>query len=191
MSNEPIETIEMPGDDEIQAFIEGGDEPNFHPILKVWSEVLKPVDEEKTAKVTPQWASRTVSSHTELTFADMVTYRDDYFGRIIELRDILEDEIASDADCLTYSTPEEDLEHNGHHYKNLLLNWQMAILQWELDWETTDPDAAVKLASISEVHKMFFGPTGVVAFLDNIKFELPEADQADMAAALTELKEGQ
>ena len=188
------ENIEIT-DEELAAFVgneglEDGEAPPYHPILRVWREVLSPAREELDAKVTPQWASRIVTTHTGLTFGDMEKFRDSYFGKIVELLEILELEIESDDECLSYATPEEDVEHNGDHYRNLLLTWQMAFLQWELDWETTAPDAAVELAAISEVHKMFFGQTGVTAFLDNIKFEFTEADQQLVAEALEELKEG-
>ena len=163
---------------------------NFHTVLEVWREVLKPAAEEATKKITPAWANRIVSSFKELTFADMVEFHDEYFRKLDELNGILLDEIASDEDCLTYATPEEDAAENSQHYKNLLRDWQMAVMQWELDWHPSDPLAAVKIAAISEVHRMFFGDVGLVPYLDNIKFEYTEDDQAELRAALEELREG-
>lgn len=165
-------------------------EPSFHTVLEVWREVLKPAAAEATKRVTPAWASRIVAAFVGVTFADMEIFRDSYFGKLQQLYAILLDEIASDGDCLSYATVEEDATENGHHYKNLLLNWQLAVLQWELDWETTSGDAAVELAAISEVHKMFFSENGIVAYLDSINFEFTEADQAELHAALEELREG-
>ena len=176
-------------DEEIADFVEaGGELPNFHPILQVWREVLKPARDEQARKVSPQYANRMIQSYTGLDFADMNDLRDGYFGKIIELLEILEAEIATDSDCLSYSTPEEDVAENSVHYKQLLTDWQLRFLQWELDWTCTDENAAVEIAAISEVHKMFFGPTGLTAFLDNIRFEFTEADQAELSAALEALR---
>lgn len=185
-------TNETVTDAEIHELLDNsGDLPTFHPILQVWREVLKNARGELTAKVTPSWANKVVSSYQGVTYADMVDYRDSFFTKLIMLLDILEMEIASDEDCLSYITPEEDVLHNSYHYRNLLMQWQLQLLQWELEWETTSPTAAVEIAAISEIHKIIFGPTGITQYLDNIKFEFDEADQAELAEALTQLKEGQ
>lgn len=191
--NEFTESIEPADitDSDIHDFMDGGKLPSFHAVLQVWQEILKPAEDELNAKVTPQWANRIIQSYPQITYADMVAYRDSYFGKILELSKILDFEISTDDECFNASSPEEDAEFNSHHYKNLLVQWQLAILQWELDWDTEDKHAAVELAAISEVHKMFFGDTGITAFLDNIKFEFNEDDQATLSEALQELKEGQ
>jgi hypothetical protein len=186
----PAESFEIT-DEAIEGFIDhGGEAPTFHPILQIWREVLKPARDELSAKVTPQWASRIVTSHIGLTFRDMEDFRDAYFGKLLELADMIDAEIATDDECLTYTTPEEDVEHNSGHYRNLLRDWQVRFMQWEIDWETTSSDAAIELAAISEVHKMFFGQTGLTQFLDNIKFVYTEADQQELAEVLNGLKEG-
>lgn len=165
-----------------------GEVPTFHPVLEVWREVLKPAAAEGTKKVTPQWASRMVSTYARLDYADMEDVRDRYFGKLAELSHILDLEIASDENCLSYSTPEEDAEHNSLHYKQLLIDWQRQFLQWELDWACTEESAVAELAAISEAHKMFFSETGITAYLDNIKFQFTEADSNDLAEALNDLR---
>lgn len=163
----------------------------FRPILLIWREVLAPARDEMTAKITPQWANRIVASFTEVTFNDMEEFRTRYFTKLLELASILEEEINTDEECLTYAEPAEDAEHNAHHYKNLLLQWQLAFLQWEMDWDTMDEWAAVELAAISEIHKMFFGQTGLTAFLDNIGFEFTEDDQETLGQALQDYRGGE
>lgn len=190
---DPIESIEMSEQDEadLARLLEDGTEPAFHPVLEVWREVLSNGPELAKEKVSPQWASKIVGTYSGVSFADMDDVQNGYFSKIGDLADQLTVEIASDKDCLTYSTPEDDALENALHYKNLLLNWQLTFLQWELDWNCRDPHAAAELAAISEVHKMFFGPTGLTAYLDNIKFEFDEADQLALAEALMELRDGQ
>jgi hypothetical protein len=190
---DPVESIEMSTKDEedLKRLLDEGTPPEFHPVLEVWREVLAPAADLAEEKVTPQWASKMVATYPGLVFADMEDMQRRYFAKIGELAAILDTEIAKDKDCLTYRTPEDDALENSGHYKQLLTDWQLHFLQWELDWETTSPEAATELASISEVHKMFFGPTGLTAYLDNIKFEFNEEDQTELAQSLRALRDGE
>jgi hypothetical protein len=172
----------------LQSEPDGSEPPAFHPILQVWREVLKPATDELGKPVTPQWASRICASYQQMRFDMMNEFRDVYFGKLAALCVVLEDEIAGDADCLSYTEPAEDAKENSHHYKNLLLQWQLMFLQWELDWDPTTPYAALELAAISEAHNMFFGSTGITAFLDNIGFEYTEDDQRVMQETLEEFR---
>ncbi len=175
----------------VEDILAEADNTPYHSILEVWREVQKPAVAERTVKITPQWANRIASSYREIAFRDVPSFRDTYFDRIEELNDILKTEIASDDECLNVDSPEEDVERNGHHYLNLLVDWQKALLQWELDWDVTSEKAAVDLATISEVHRMFFDNTGLTSLLDNIKFEVTDADRDMLAAALQELRDSQ
>lgn len=193
MSEPTSERIEFSDDDVHQLHSMGvtaGDEPQFHPILQVWREVLKPARGEVGVKVTPQYAGRIVQSYREISFHQMNDFRDSYYAKIIELEQILNDLIDSDDQCLLPDTPEEDRAENSKHYKTLLLEWQKCFLRWEMEWDTMDPLAAVELGSIGEVHKMFFSETGITAYLQNIQFQFTEQDQAETAAALAAMRDG-
>lgn len=163
----------------------------YHTVLEMWREVLKPATREASSKITPQWANRICSSYRELQFRDMPAFRDTYFERITTLADVLDVEIDSDDECLNMESADEDVEHNGRHYLNLLVDWQKLFLTWELEWECTDPNAAVDLAVIAEVHRMFFDNTGLTSLLDSINFEVSDADRDMLAAALEELRTSQ
>ena len=177
---------------ELLGSTDGDTVPSYHTILEVWREVLKPAAVEARKKVTPRWASNMVAQYAGVTFADCNELRDRYFAKIAELLNILTLEIGTDPDCLSYTTPEDDALENSTHYKNLLLQWQLAVLNWEMEWDCTQPHAGAEIAAISEVHKMFFGDTGLTQFLDNIKFEFTEDDQQQLADALNEFRgEGQ
>lgn len=194
-----VETIELSDQDQKDLAelysIDGGkldDEaelPQFHPILEVWREVLKPAATERMQPPSSGWCNRIVSSFQEVEFADMYNFRDTYFDKIAQLAAIIDFEIGTDPDCLSYSSPEEDALENAEHYKSVLLLWQQAVQQWELEWSCVDIDAGVELAAISEVHKMFFGEVGLTQYLDNIRFEFTEADQATLAEALQDQRE--
>jgi hypothetical protein len=195
MTEENTEFIEEPSEqdqaDLRQLFAEP--EPErvlFRPILFIWREVLKPAADEQKMRPTPQWATRIISSYRDVGYGDMYAFRDLYYARIKELADLLSEVIESDEDCLTYTTPEEDVEHNSGHYKDLLVAWQLAILQWELDWDCLHADAAVDLAAIAEAHKMFFDQNGLTQYLENIPFDFTDQDKMALAEALTSLRDG-
>jgi hypothetical protein len=68
----------------------GYEEPGaYHTILEIWREVLRPAEEERSAKITPQWANRICTAYQQMTFADMPAFRDTYFDKIEQLTEIL------------------------------------------------------------------------------------------------------
>jgi|JI10StandDraft_1071094.scaffolds.fasta_scaffold35334_5 hypothetical protein len=193
----PDETIELPVTehdeaDIIKMFGSEAEQPEHRTILEVWREVLAPADTERNGKVAPQWAINMVTAHVGVTFADMNDFRDEYFDKIIVLFNILLEEIATDEECLLRNSVQDDLIFNGQHYKNLLTNWQLQFMRWELEWDVVAPGAAVTLGVLAEVHKMFFGQMGLIPHLSSINFDeaYTEADQLALTEALQALKEG-
>src|SRR5690242_15373030 len=136
----------------------------FVPVLKAWREALKPAAKDATARIEPSWASRICAQYPQLTFGDMVEFRSRYFGKIAALQAILDAEIDTDEECLNTTSPEEDVAQNAMHYKNLLTDWQLQFVEWEMAWDCADPGAAAELAAMSEVHKMFLSQEGLVAW---------------------------
>lgn len=161
----------------------------YHPILKVWDEFLKSAQASRQGRVGPTWALQLVSKHPELKLKDTPVVVDRYFGKIADMHKILRAEVELDPGCLDYTTVEEDRAENRDHYLNLLLQWQSQLLMWDIEWNAEDDDAAIEVASLSEVHALFFGPNQLTSHLEAIGFEFTESDQADMQAALQELKE--
>lgn len=164
--------------------------PDFHPILEVWKEVLAPAQSMRDDYITPMYANRIIGTYPEITFKDMPRVQSSYFDKIEELRQILLAEIESDPDCLTYTSAEEDLANNAQHYKALLFDWQIRIVEWEREWLCTNDDAAVELAAIGEIFKMFFGDMGLTAHLSSIQFNFSESDQEELIELLNAAKEG-
>jgi hypothetical protein len=191
------EVIEFPSNDVVPGEViderpTEEEAPRYHTILEVWREVLKPAHAEVLKNVTPQWAGKMVQSYPQIKYSDCEDLRDRYYAKLFQLEAQLLQEIGTDENCLTWETPEEDVQHNSHHYKNLLLQWQLSFMQWELDWRSFHKDAAVELAAIGECHIIMFGSPerqGLTAFLGNVKFELTEDDQAEIQAELNALRE--
>lgn len=191
MNDQPQESIEFSDQDQADLAALGiapGEEPTYHPILHVWKVVLEPAHEEAKAKVTPQYANRIISSYRDISFGDMIAFRDLFYAKIIELEEILLQVIDSDEKCLSYDSPEEDKEKNSHHYRKVLLEWQRRFMEWELAWDTLSPTAALEMAAISEVHNFCFSATGLTAQLQNIQFEYTEQHQAEVAEVLNAMR---
>jgi hypothetical protein len=184
-------TIE--GELTVEDIIAEANNAGYHTILEVWREVLRPADAERSKRITPQWATRVVGTYHGVTYADMPAFRELYFGKILHLAGILEDEIESDDECLNLVSAEEDVEHNTSHYLNVLFAWQMQFMQWEIEWDATSPTAAIEVAALAEVHKMFFDPQGITALLDQISFQFTDTDRdtlGELLAGLIENAEG-
>lgn len=191
MNENTPESLELTEKDEadLEQLWKDGEMPNFHPLLKVWREVLAPARALKgSEKVTPNYAAKMAHTYADVHIRDARRIQQLYYDKLLVLADILDYEISTDDECLNVTTPAEDIEQNTHHYKNLLRDWQLAFLSWELEWDCETEDAAIQLAAISEVHKMIFGDMGIIAHLDQIGFEFTEADQAELAEALGEFQ---
>ena len=183
------ETATLEGQLTVEDIIAEANNAGYHTILEIWREVLKPAAAEQRKRITPQWATRVVNTYHGVTYADMPAFRELYFGRIIHLAGILDDEIATDDECLKLTTAEEDVEHNSHHYLNVLFSWQMQFMQWEIEWDSESPAAAVEVAALAEVHKMFFDPQGLTALLDQINFQFTDTDRDTLGEMLASLIE--
>ena len=77
--------------------------PEFHPILRVWQEILDASKKVRQERITPQWALRVVTTHADMHFQDMTDYRDLYYQSIDELAEALKVEIETDDECLKYA----------------------------------------------------------------------------------------
>lgn len=186
----PVETIEMSDQDELDISALYAEEPDYHTILEVWREVLKPTASEAKKSVGGTWAARINAQYPYIKFQEMHGFRDLYFAKIAELVAILDYEIASDPNCLKQLEVKLDATHNDVHYRNLLTEWQRAVVLWEIEWDCTAPDSHLELAAISETHKFFLGNNGILGYLDNIGFEFTEDDKQELANALNEMKGG-
>lgn len=166
----------------------GEEPPPYNTLLKVWAEVIGASKSVRKERINPQWAVRVTSTHAQVFLQDMPEYRDLYYDKIDQLLEALQAEIDTDDECLNYTTVEEDLANNHAHYVNVVFSWQKLILSWELDWDCENESAAVELATIIDVHKMFFGDVGLISLFDNIGFDFSEDLQQQLFEELEELK---
>lgn len=189
--NSPFELSEQDQADLDSMYAEpDAEKPPYRTVLEAWKILLfDAVNTEGKKRVTPGWASRVTSLYKQLKLQEMNVFRDIYFAKINELRDALVEIIdGADDEALKVTSPAEDVERNSPLYRAVVFAWQTAILKWELAWDCEAEDAHVEIATISEVHRMFFGENGVTGHLDAIGFQFTEDDGAELTAHLDALK---
>lgn len=187
--NEPIETVEFDVPDDASE-LDPPEPAQYRTLLEIWRAVLEPArgTSMRSEPIGPQWATKIVSTYPGVGFADVVDVHEGVFSMVEEMAAILDDEIATDEECLNRVNAEEDAQENAEHYRNLLAGWQVHLLTEELAWHPSDRNAAVQLAVLSEVQQMFLGQTGLVAHLDSIGFQFTEQDQEALQQKLTDAR---
>ena len=161
----------------------------YRTLLELWQEVLSNAPAQAKDKVDPGWAVKISSQYEQLKLQEMELYRDAFYSKVVQLWEILKQEIDTDPRAFTHENAEDDAMLNRYHYLNVLFTWQLAVQQWEIDWMCTDDDAHIQIAAMSEVFKMFFGPTGLTQWLDNIPFTFTSDDQEELMKLLAEARE--
>jgi hypothetical protein len=161
-----------------------------HTLLEMWRSILGNVEAVSAQKVTPAIANRIVNAWPKLSFADVADYHATYHAFLLELRDILDEVIASDPKCLTRTGEDEDSDAvaNRGLYIELLFRWQERIMLWDAAWDCTSPQAGVLLAAIADATSFSVGSNGLVAHLDQIRLDFTDADRAAMGARLEAAK---
>jgi hypothetical protein len=189
---EPIETIEFDDvPDDLSGLGEAQPEAPYRTLLELWRAILEPAaaGEMRKEPISPQWATKMVTTYPGIGFADVEAVHHGVFDLAAELAGILDNEIASDDECLKKASAEEDATENSRHYKDILAGWQVHLIQEELAWRPSDRTAAVDLAVMSEVQQMFLGEMGLAAHLDQIGFEFNDADKEELQQHLISARE--
>lgn len=181
------ETIEVP-DEPIEGLV-AGDDKDYRSILEVWSKLFEPLEEMRKDPVTPNWAIRITSHYGNIELREMENFRDRYFHVALEMAAILQATIDANEDCLKVYSAEEDRDLNGGLYFQVLVDWQLNLLQHELEWDCISKSAGVDIAVMGEIHNLLFGDMGLAGHLNSINYELSDDDQQNMAQALNEARE--
>lgn len=179
---ETIELDEVP--DDLSGMPEATAPAPYRTLLELWRALLEPARSMLDDKISPQWATKIVTSYPEIRFHDTVAVHRGIFELSAQLGDVLDVEIDSDDECLKKANAVEDAEENWAHYVNLLTDWQIVLLREELAWSPSDLDASIKLAVLSEVQQMFLGPQGLAPHLDQIGFQFTDDDRQALAESL-------
>ena len=180
---EPTETIEI--DEQLPPEPEQP-EREYRTLLEIWRALLEPARNGGMSdeRVTPQWATRIVSTYQQLSYADTPDVNVMFYDLIDRLAGVLDAVIEEDPDALKAASAEEDAVENKERYLKLLTDWQALMLREEMAWDPLAPVAPHQLAAMSEVHNMFFGQNGLTGHLDSIGFQFDDADRLELQAAL-------
>ena len=188
--DEHIEFSEQDVADLARLGVAAPEEGPYHSILEIWLNVLNDgITADRHSRISPQWANRVVQSYPEVKFADVPRVSELYFANLEALKKVVELEVKDDDEALKVDSADADRTENHAHYLTILINWQLQLLQWELEWTPTQEDAAAYLAAWSEAYKIFFGApqqTGISAYLENIRFEMGDAEGQILSDALEE-----
>ena len=134
MSTEPTatESIEFDVPDDVSSLTP--EEPGpYRTLLEVWRAVLEPAvaNELRHDPISPQWATKMVTTYPGVGFRDVEAIHHGVFDLAAELAELLNEEIATDDECLKKASAEEDAQENAGHYKYMLAAWQVHLVQAE------------------------------------------------------------
>lgn len=181
MSNEPINLTEQDLADIEQMHAEEAYNPaEREPLLVIWEDLLSHIDTERHAKITLPIAQKTVSRWPQLSYADMPRYHELYFEYLNQMRQPVLDALSADPESREVPG-NEDAETNRKHYLEILFEWNALASLWQFQWETTDPEAAIKIAAMIDANGFFLSQTGLVAHFHEIGLRLTEEEQQAMA----------
>jgi len=187
MTDQPIETIEVP--DDVSEIDSTPEEQPYRTLLELWRAVLaSSEDVRKNDRITPQWASKIVGTYHGVGFKDVQKVHDGIFDASSTFARMLDEIIASDDECLNKVDAKEDAQDNARLYRQVLIDWQVWFVEQEARWDSSHEDAAIQLAILSEVHQMFLGQTGFIGHLDEIGFQYTEGDQEELTRILVDAK---
>lgn len=167
-------------------------------LLEIWRNVLGNIEAERGGRVSPAAANQLVNIWPKLTFADVSVYTNAYYDYLLDLRDILDAEIAKDKKAFKHTAPRRpdgtldpdgDAIKNGPRYRELLAAWQERIILWEHQWDSDAADAAARVAAIADATAFYVGPQGLVANLDDIGFQLTDDESEAIRTRLAAYKE--
>ena len=176
--------------DSLQFDPEDLNKPLEHTVLKMWQEVLKNIEEEEKGRITPAIATHVVSSWPKLSYSEVGAYFSYYYALMKELREDLNEVIASDPECL--DRVEDDAIENRELYLEIAFLWSDRIQQWDEAWDWEAPDAHVQIAAIADVSAVFIGQTGLLQHLSQpqVNFQMTEEDREALTARLQEAAKG-
>lgn len=150
------------------------EEPTQRTVLLLWGSIFgeglaaaaaHPIDIHVASKVVASWPF--------LTFKDVSNYHRIYHELLADFGRRVHEAIQANPDAIGW-VGEEDGEHNHEIYKQLLVDWFVALGELEENWDSDGPYAAVLVAVIADVRAFLFSNMGLAGHLDEIKFKLSD-----------------
>ena len=189
MNDRSAEITELMED--VESFLSDAPEtptiPEVQPItvLETWLKVLGTADiGDDEPKVSMQFASHLIRSYPELKFRDLKAVDARFREKLLDFRDILQAEV--DGEPAALKRMDTDAVDNRHLYLNAILSWQQSTVEWELNWDPSDVNAAIEFAACAEAHRFALSPMGLLAHLEVIGLEFGPDDEQTVIDAVME-----
>ena len=172
------------------SFAEGNPPALTHTLLEIWRNILSNIESAREERIPPVIANRVVTAYPKIEYHMVPQYWDTYYDLLTEMRDILDDVIASDNEA--FDRVEDDAILNRDLYVEVLFGWSDKINQWEEEWDTMSPNAAVELAAIADVSSVIVGETGLTENLSQLQigFSFDDSDRIALQERLAEAAAG-
>lgn len=173
----------------IQASLDEGSNGLTHSVLAVWRELFSNIPKVSQERVTPGLAMNIVSTWPKISVQETPIYHKLYHVYLAEAAELVEQALPEDeekqAAALAY-TGEDDARENEAIYLEILLQWQLQLMQWEAKWDATEEYAHIRAAVIADVHKFLLSATGIVEHLSAINFKYTDEAKAEHAKLMEE-----
>lgn len=167
---------------------EGGEQPPYNSILKLWRSMLDPEQQLRHLPPSPDWCAVMIARWTFLRFADMGTVQDEYFRIFDEAHKIIEAVYLDTPEAFEVDNREDDVE-NKDIYVHLIKDFQRALLVAQSEWSYDDPNAGAKMAALGEAQQNIVGKNGLASYLGEIGLPFTQEEQDDMNQELAEFRQ--
>lgn len=155
-------------------------------VLATWRELLRSIDTERAAKVSPALARRITGTWPEVSTEEVprflevyYDYLSDYHGDLLEVLRLYPDAV---------DAVRGDGDVNRDAYIELLFRWQRTAVKHDLEWDVTQRGARFSLGAMLDAANFFISGNGIVQHLSGINFSLTHEDNEAMLARLEEWK---
>lgn len=142
-----------------------------HSLLRIWSEVLSNVERARDEGVNMSVAGRIVSSWPQISFQETAIYHNMYHEILLELRELLIKTIRDNPGAIDHME-KADMELNHKLYEQLVIDWNILLDEYELEWNAQDEDSHIWYAAIVDARVFLFNREGFAGHLESRGFTL-------------------
>lgn len=187
VKNEDIEEL-LKG---AEGLLAGKAEPTSQrTVLEIWQEILSNIENFENEDLGPEEVLALLAGRPSLKVEEIWEYLKRYYGLLKEYRGALDEEIASDPDCLKHHG-DADLEENRHHYLNMLLLWNLLAQHVGDEWSWHNSAPLAKAYALVDARAFVLGENGLVAHLGVLGLQLDEDERQNIETALNERSNGE
>lgn len=169
---------------------EEAEEAGYRSVLELWQYMFNGSEADEAKPMGMNWSVHLMTTwHHLIKFSDLQAVKDNFFRIIKDVKRVLDEAVDSDPDSLLVANAEEDADRNKDLYRQIMFDWQRALLVEESEWDFEAPDATVKIVALGEVQQRLIGRDGMNRYLSAINFPFTQEDNYAMEKELQEFRE--